>query len=511
MTTEALLFECDRWQHLNIPCLIDRHMRLEDEIKRELERHTDVHAVKSALIKRGYLEEDIDAALCTLVTGGNDERARHNKVFSIKESLDRIGYGFSSQQFINILFMLSGASLFAIGFMNGLKTVLNYFISGLLKEYARLRYLGKTIISIAGIIFGFSFLGMALAVMLGNPVLFAIAMLIGTVGIIAHGDIYTDFYTATLKIERRSTFLRFVSYFGVIITALSLLLAGFIMQIIPVNGTVITLNLTSLGFGAVSMRVFGYLIAFELTAIMFIISGYVLSFISEKKETLSSVVQERTFISAYFRKSQQDIKIFTKNHKIFLLMLATVITTIVQIVGNSFYGIYIYQSFTHEFFGGFLNVAFIFMIAIIASLSGSMLTKKFAKDLGEAPMLVFGTLLIALLPVTFYFNNHLYAIALATALAVVGATIVGVAQGMLAERLLTDDEQKSYFSSLGFVSIIPTLLLVTLGALIAQVFSVELLFLILGIILAAIVMPIYFIIVLIVDKEYREKKRVSRA
>jgi len=96
---------------------------------------------------------------------------------------------------------------------------------------------------------------------------------------------------------------------------------------------------------------------------------------------------------------------------------------------------------------------------------------------------------------------------LATALSVIGGTIVGVAQGMIAERLMDENEIKTYFSSISFVSIIPIILLVTLGAVLAQTLNLSTLFLILGIVLALVVAPIYFIIVVIVDGEYRREKR----
>jgi MFS family permease len=188
------------------------------------------------------------------------------------------------------------------------------------------------------------------------------------------------------------------------------------------------------------------------------------------------------------------------------LTIATILTTIAQIIGNSYYGIFIYENFKNEFLKGFLNVSVIFVIAIIASISGTLLTKKFAKSLGEAPMLVFGTLLIALMPITFYFNPQLYAIGLATALSVIGGAIVGVAQGLIAERLMDEDELRQYYSSLGFVSALPILLIVAVGAIIVQATSMSLLFLVLGIMLACIVMPLYFVIVLIVDKEYRKQR-----
>jgi len=74
---------------------------------------------------------------------------------------------------------------------------------------------------------------------------------------------------------------------------------------------------------------------------------------------------------------------------------------------------------------------------------------------------------------------------------------------------MSEKEQVTYFSGLGFVSIIPTFIIVMIGAIIAQTYSLQTLFLGLGIALAAIVMPIYFILVLIIDREYKKDLAVS--
>jgi len=152
-----------------------------------------------------------------------------------------------------------------------------------------------------------------------------------------------------------------------------------------------------------------------------------------------------------------------------------------------------------------MNVAVVFVIALITSISGTMLTKAFSKSLGEAPMLVFGTLLVALLPLTMYYNPNLYAIGLATALSIIGGAVVGVAQGLIAERLMSEKEQSTFFSGLGFISILPTFILVTVGAIIAQMYTLQVLFLGLGIALGVLVMPLYFILVLMIDKEYKKE------
>ena len=487
-------------------------MGLKEELSRELGKGNSIYVVKANLINRGYLEEDIDKMFKGIIDIKAEISTKSNKLLSLKELFDRIGYGFASQQFINILFMLSGASLFVIGFINGIKTALIYFISGFLKEYSRMKYFGKSYISTAGIIYGLSFLGMAFAVVLHSPILFILSLLVGSVGVIAHGDLYIKFYNEILKSEHRQTFLKFISYFGILITAVSIMVAGVLMDLIPVTGLSFSINPDWLGLGSpIHFQIYGYLLAFEITAIMFIVSGYLMSFIEETRESVyGSAIYISSFVGEYIKTAKEDSKIFIKNKKVFLLTAAAMVFTIVQIVGNSYFGIFIYDHFKHQFLGGFMNVALIFVIALITSISGTMLTKAFARSLGEAPMLVFGTLLVALLPITMYYNPNLYAIGLATALSVIGGAVVGVAQGLIAERLMTEKEQSIYFSGLGFISITPSIIMVTIGAIIAQLYSLQTLFLGLGIILAALVMPIYFILVLIIDAEYRKEHNVVK-
>lgn len=478
-------------------------MALRDEISHELAKSHSISEVKNNLIRRGYLESEIDKILKEDLDTKSKEHTKNDNILTIKELFDRIGYGFASQQFINILFMLSGASFLLIGCTNSLKTALSSFLSGIITELKKIKYITKNIISTSGVIYGFGFFGMTLAVVMKSPLFFAFSLLIGSLGIIAHGDLFTEFSASLLKHERRSEFLRFISYFGMIITATSLLIAGIIMEIIPINGLII--NLGFIGLPDITFKLFGYLLIFEITAIMFILSGYLLSLIQENQYLFTADMNTLGFLHNYLSESILSYKIFGKNKKIYLLMIATVTTTVIQVIGNSYYGIFIYQRFKDQFFGGFLNVALVFVVALLASLLGTIFTKKFSKSLGEAPMLVFGVLLIALMPFTLYYNPTLYAIALAAALSVTGGVIVGIAQGLIAERLMDDSELKVFFSSLGFVSIIPILFIGILGAIIAQVLGLSILFFYLGIALACIVMPTYFIIVLMVESEYRKE------
>ncbi len=496
-------------QNFKYSSLHKKAMGLKEELRIELRRSASPAFVKYNLMARGYSADDIDSALKDMMSDNDSEKNNNNYYLSIKEFLDRVGHGFASPQFVNILFTFTGASLFLIGLINGLKTALVYLLSGFLREYSKIQTIGKTFISTAGILYGFSFLGMGFSIVLKSPGFFAFSLLLGIIGIIAHGDAYSKLYNTILKSERRNAFLKFISYFGILITAIAILLAALLIDWLGFDHALI-INPASWNLvNPIMFNFYGYLIAFEITAIMFIISGYIMSKINEKEQPYSNTFYFGSFFKNYFKEASENTHIFVKNNKILLLTIAMIATTIIQVIGNSYYGIFIYENFKNQFLGGFLNVAVIFVIALITSLAGTFLTKRFAKSLGEAPMLVFGTLLIALLPLTFYYNANLYSISLATALSIIGGAIVGVAQGLIAERLMSETEMNTFFTSLGYVSIIPTIIFVGIGAFLAQAYSLQTLFLWLGIILACVIMPLYFVIVLILEGEYRLKMRAK--
>jgi len=153
-------------------------MGLIDEIKRELAISHSINEIKSNLVKRGFLQEDVEKALYQMLNIKSGVRSKNENILSIKELTDRIGYGSASQQFVNILFMLSGASFFFIGLFNGIKTVLVTLLSGFLEEYSKVKQVSKNLISTSGIVYGFSFLGMSIATVLKSPGFFAFSLIV---------------------------------------------------------------------------------------------------------------------------------------------------------------------------------------------------------------------------------------------------------------------------------------------------------------------------------------------
>ena len=465
---------------------------LMNEVKKAFAEGRTVDNVRTKLVSQGFIEEDIIDAIQKIKGAERTKDEKKNiRLFTLKEIFDRMGYGFASVQFINILFYLTGAGFFLIGIINGLKTVLSLIISSFLQEYSKLRNISKKFMSKAGILFGVSFLFIAMAVVIKSLPLFAVALLAGSIGIVTYGDLYNQLVEQTLKKEKMSKFLLRISHYGVMITGVSLLLAGYLFDKLPM------FNATRIFLFGKSFPIYGYLIAFEITAIAFILSGYVLHYIKEKKIENEKI---KGFISDYYYQIKEQTRRFLRNKYLLILLFASSITGLVQILGNSYYGIYIYKEFNFIGFGGFMNVAVIFTFAIVVSFLGPAFSKYLNKKVGLAPTLVFGTLLLAMMPLVSAYNPNFMSVSIANALSVLGAAILGMGQGLLVRKILPEIQRKLYFAALSIAVIVPFIILIPIGSWIAEVSSLVLLFKILALILLLLAAPIYFVLVLMANK-----------
>lgn len=462
-------------------------------IEEEVTNSHSVQEIKQKFVDKGYLEEDIDAAMDKLSElmhrRGLTKTKKNVQIFTSKELLDRIGFGFASHQFINILFMLSGAGLFFIGVFNGLKSIISVVLSSMTHEYTKVHDIHKKFISKTGIVFGFSYLFIAWAISIESPWLFAVALLVGSLGVVTYGDVFQQLMDKSLKKEKRNHFLAKISYYGLIITALSILISGWMIDFTGMDGRIVNY------FGR-DMRVFGYLNSFFITSVALILSGYFISFVSYKREKTYSF---KKFGKEYFSKISTNFREVLKTKYVLWLIIANTVIAAVQVIGNSYYGIFIYQTFKDSWFGGFTNVAIVFGIAVLVSFFGPFITKSAHKHIGLSPMLVFGTLLVALMPLVLAFNPNLTAIIIANTLSILGATIVGTANGLFARKLLSESHRTLYFSSVSVFSTLPLLALVPIGAYLASI-DYNLLFKVLSASLVILVMPLYFVLVLISEK-----------
>jgi len=468
------------------------NQELLEKVRKGLAAGAGGDALKAELVGQGFLEDEVVDAIQEIsgVSRSADEK-KNIRLFTIKEIFDRIGYGFSSVQFINILFYLTGAGFLLVGVINGLKTIISLFISSFLHEYSKIRSVSKKFMSKAGILFGISFLIIAVAIVTKSLLLFSIALLAGSIGVVSYGDLYSKLSDQLLKREKLSKFLLGISHYGVLITGACLLAAGFLFEKFPLT------QATRILIAGKALPVHGYLIAFEITAISFILSGYVLYFLEQKKDDIASA---KGFFIDYLKKIGFQFRQFLQNKYLVLLLLASAVTGIVQLLGNSYYGIFIYERFKDVMLGGFMNVAIILFVAILVSFLGPAISKYLNTKVGLAPALVFGSLLLALMPLVSAFNPQFMNVAAANALSILGAAILGVGQGLLVRKLLSEEHRKLFFAALSVMVIIPFIILVPAGAWLAQTYGLTLLFKVLAFILIVVVAPIYFILVLMANK-----------
>lgn len=465
---------------------------LREEITARLQRKESPVHIRAALSAKGFSDADINAAFRKLMVvelSTTEARDRRNaRLLGFQEVLDRVGYGTAAPQFVNILFVQAGASLFLLGLFNGFRALIGTLITSVLREYARVHRVSRNVISAAGILFGFSFLIMAGALWLGSVALFAAGMLFAGIGVVLYGDLYNRFVLETIRREKRGGLLRSLGQYGVLITMLAMILGGWLIDRFPIGGPMITL------FG-IEFRPIGYLLSFEITALAFILSGYLLTLVREVRVERTAPLL--SFVREHYTKLCKQARTLTGNPYIALLMVATFITGVLEVLGHAYYGLFIYETFADRFFGGFLNIGVIYGFAILVSFIGPWFTRLVHRTWGLSPLLVFGTMLMAILPLVLVYNAHVIPVMVGLAVGVVGSSILGYGQGLLARKLMGEEARALYFMSMGVLITVPYLFLIPIGSWYAQHFGMQQLFVIIATCLVLIVTPLYFLLVLV--------------
>jgi hypothetical protein len=298
-------------------------------------------------------------------------------------------------------------------------------------------------------------------------VLFSSAILISSICIVIYGE-----SKSLSKLDNsKAHLIEKITKYSLIITAISLFIAAYLMDNYPASGMQVLLNIFN---SLLSFRIYGYLIVFEVAAISFIFAGYVLAHM--KRE-----------VSEVKKLQSTNFNFFVKNKVLLLLIIVNMIISLVQVIGYSYYGIFIYQNFNNVLFGGFLNVAMVFLISVFTSLIGYFITKINAKVYRKFPILIFGTIMVAFMPFAYFFKPNLIFITIGTTIGVIGSSAIGVTNSLLAIELINFDLRQAYFSFTSLVSIPFFLVMGPILAYIAQVYSLSIFFLLLTIILAIVI------------------------
>ncbi|MEK6946532.1 MAG: hypothetical protein AABX32_02905 [Nanoarchaeota archaeon] len=397
----------------------------------------------------------------------NSEYDSNFNKFVIKEILDRVGFGFASQQFINVLLFLSGAGIFFVGIVNGLRAIVGMIAGILLEEYNKTSMIGKKAVGLGGIVFGFSFLLMSAGRFLSSPLIFSLAIILGGISLAVYG-----FSQNIFGVGKKRNILEKIAKYGLMVTALSLLISAFVMDKYGPD----TAFLVSL-FGKLAViKMPGYLISFEIAAVSFIVSGY---FLASAKP--GGIRAQETPQNLFFSSFKQSLGSILQNRMLVALAIFSIISGILQVVGNSFYGIFIYQNFNETNFGGFMNVAVVFLIGIFSSLVGYFITKLNTKEYNPIFMLFIGGLFLSLMPFAYYKNfNSLAILTAGTIFGIIGSSAMAISTNMIVINSLSEEHRKNYYLLNGLISVIPYLIFVPVLSYIGQMFQLRFLFLILG-------------------------------
>src|SRR3989338_10481328 len=132
------------------------------EIKKRKSAGEDAKLLRAEYVSKGYLESEVDRALES-VSGKSKKYDENTAKLATKDFFDTVGYGFSSQQFVNIFFLQSGAGYYLIGMVNAFKTLLTVLTSTIIAGYKKSASFCKKATLVSGVLLAASLVMLAAA------------------------------------------------------------------------------------------------------------------------------------------------------------------------------------------------------------------------------------------------------------------------------------------------------------------------------------------------------------
>jgi hypothetical protein len=105
------------------------------------------------------------------------------------------------------------------------------------------------------------------------------------------------------------------------------------------------------------------------------------------------------------------------------------------------------------------------------------------------------------MPLVAAYNPGFLPLFFANGLAVVGSAILGMGQGLLVRKLIRDDQRSLYYAAMSIGVLFPFIFLIPAGAWVAQTYGLVILFKVLAAIILCLSAPIYFILVIMANKQ----------
>lgn len=472
---------------------------LKNQIK-DLMKTTSVNVIRTQLVNKGYSDELINQKLKEVLQEKKKLLLKNSNIVLFKDFIDKIGYGFSSPLLMFALLYTITKNPILIGIVLALKNCITLIISSYVREYDKQFNLNKKKIATYGTIFGILFLLLGFAKRIDSEIIFSTGIILSTLFMVLHGDLYSKYVTQKLIKSRSHSSIRFVSYFGLIISGVAFVIAGYLLDF---NN--ITLNL---GFTIVNIP--GYLLIFEIIAFSFIFSSYAFSFVHP--ETLKRnffkqdpQIQKKDFIKIYLKELKQRFKRFITNFNIKLIFYGTLFSGSLQTLISIFAGIYLYIHY-QDTGSPFFYLSIIFGFGIIAASIAPVIARSLIKIFGKTPMLVFGVLLISIFPLSIYMNVSLKALIIANAISVIGSSTLSIVKSFIIHSSLTETEKSTYFSTVNpIISLLSPAIIIGFSVVIFLT-SYHQILLILALSNLILVLPFYFALVMRAQKLHKQTK-----
>ncbi len=463
---------------------------IKEYIKKRLSEKAKPEVIKYEVLSKGFLESDVDKII-KKQTGISTKSYIVEKFFT-RELFFKLSSGFGNDQFIYIFLFLLTSSYFILGVTVGLSVILSLLFSMFLQDLFKKKKISKTMILITGIMMALCLGLIGVGLFYELSWLIIICVLLLALGNVLIGEIYSIAFGKKSEEKTDSLLLTKIGGYSLFFVVIGLVLSGFFLN---------KYNAFNYANNIIVLIVFG------AAGLCLLISVFILLNLMETKmqiETTSIFILIKQRLRSIRKMSGQIFK----NKVVMMLAIGTAITGVIQTIGITYYGVFIYQYFTNIAFNGFLNVAIMFSVPIITSLFSTYMAKALSKQYGNIPALVFGTMLIAILPLTMWLKPGIINISMAIVCSVIGGSMIGLTTGLLLSNNIEPELRHWYFQGYTLLMVLAYVVFVPLGALVAEfgsfmgLMSLQVLFAVMAIVLVLVVVPVYLSIF------YIEKRKV---
>lgn len=326
--------------------------------------------------------------------GYKREDAEHNtKVLAFKETGERLAFGLGNLQLLNVLLITVIPNIFITGLILAARSIVTGIIESGYLSFSK-RFDGEQKRSYwYGSALGYSFILSSIFITLHTVmegVLFMWLFAASFLSIGVFGALYLQsglrLKTGSINKDRMSHYLKWISYYGIVLVAIVFLVAGVVLDVYSEP-----IVITSL---PVPLFIYGYAILLFVTGILVLVTAYVSTCLRRVR-----IVQDGTGKLGSYRRSITTAlaETFAEGSFAKSMLAAGVVFYSGQLALNYYLGIHLY-----EHFEAFTPVAVLFAATLLTMFVVPLFfDKKTLRINGRSSLFLFGTGLALFIPVAF--------------------------------------------------------------------------------------------------------------